>query len=100
VCRVIANIATEESLRHVEKLSEACEGIIIARGELGLSLGPEIVALAQNYACTKINIHGKASIVSRHMLASMVNNPRPTRAEMTDVAVRMVRAAYCPSLTH
>jgi Pyruvate kinase, barrel domain len=90
-------------------------------GELGLSLGPEKVALAQSYAGTKINVRGKvslhqrllacmdvrracgvalaeifseavrhvqASIVSRQMLASMISNPRPTRAEMTDVAAR------------
>eukprot|EP00892_Ulva_mutabilis_P005713 jgi/Ulvmu1/3513/UM162_0020.1 len=91
--RIIAKVEDADGLRNLDAVLDASDGIIIARGSLGLEISPEKVALAQKLCTTKCNIRGKVSIVTRHMLRSMVVNPRPTRAEMLDVASAVFESA-------
>lgn len=83
--RLIAKIETLSAIEHIDDILEACDGIMIARGDLGLQLGVEEVPLVQKQLVQAARRHGKPSIVATQMLESMIANPAPTRAEATDV---------------
>jgi len=85
-CKVIAKIESLEALRNLERILDACDGIIIARGDLGVSLPIYQVPVWQKKILLRSNRKGKIDIVATQMLESMTEHPRPTRAEVNDVA--------------
>ena len=83
--RLIAKIETLAAIEHIDSILEASDGIMVARGDLGLQLGVEEVPLVQKQLVMAARRHGKPVIVATQMLESMITNPTPTRAESTDV---------------
>ncbi|WP_330165584.1 pyruvate kinase [Teretinema zuelzerae] len=84
--RVISKIENEEGLDNIEDIIAVSAGIMVARGDLGVQLATERIPLAQKKIIHACNMAGKPVITATQMLDSMIVNPRPTRAELTDVA--------------
>jgi len=83
---IIAKLERPEAMDNLESILKVAEGVMVARGDLGVEMSPAAVPIAQKEIISNANSYGKLVITATQMLDSMINNPRPTRAEATDIA--------------
>lgn len=83
---IIAKLERPEALANLSDIVHAADGVMVARGDLGVEMSPQAVPIAQKQIIQAANQHAKVVITATQMLDSMIHNPRPTRAEATDVA--------------
>lgn len=93
--QIVAKIETKAAIKPevMEEIVKATDGIMVARGDLAVEAGAEIVPIVQRRLLALCRKHGKLSIVATQMMASMVDSPEPTRAEVSDVANAVIQGA-------
>jgi pyruvate kinase len=93
--QIVAKIETKAAIKDdtLEEIVKATDGIMVARGDLAVEAGAEVVPIIQRRLIALCRKHGKLSIVATQMMASMVDTPEPTRAEVNDVANAVIQGA-------
>jgi pyruvate kinase len=93
--QIISKIETKAAIKPevLEEIVKASDGVMVARGDLAVEAGAEVVPIIQRRIIALCRKHGKLSIIATQMMASMVDNPEPTRAEVSDVANGVIQGA-------
>ena len=94
--KVVAKIETKKAIEsevHLEEIVKAADGIMVARGDMAVEAGAEVVPIIQRKLIAMCRANSKLCIVATQMLSSMVDSPEPTRAEVSDVATAVVQGA-------